>query len=207
MTSVRNNAVSTVAAALLLGWVIFGCLNSSVRADVTEQKSSEKSPDSLDNDDFYDESSPENIKAASKPPQPTIIPYFEEAKTVVYAKENERVTLNCPVKNYNESQHLIVWFRNNNTLTTGQQILADAKLYQLDKDMNLVVDKVTENSTGDYYCTVMPHKVRMDIILKIGEAPVVNNHQMMMSASALLLFITLLARELSNGILSLATIF
>ncbi|XP_050327042.1 uncharacterized protein LOC126757298 [Bactrocera neohumeralis] len=206
MTSVRNNAVSASVAALLLGWVIFGCLNNSVLADVA-QKSDEKSTDSTDPDDFYDESSPENIKAPSKPPQPTITPYFEEAKKTVYAKKNATVTLTCPVKDYDESHHLIVWFKNNNTITTGQEIVADATLYHLDKDMNLVVNHVSEKTAGDYSCTVMPHKAKMDIHLIIGEEPVADNKQIMVSASALLLLSTLLARELCFGILRLDTFF
>ncbi|XP_011188435.1 uncharacterized protein LOC105215940 [Zeugodacus cucurbitae] len=207
MTSVRNNAVSVSVAALLLGWVIFGCLNNSVLADVA-QKSGEKSTDSTDPDYFYDESSPENIKAASKPAQPTIVPYFDEPKKTVYAKENAAVTLTCPVQNYDESQHLIVWFKNNNTITTGKEIIADAALYHLDKDMNLVVDKVTEKTKGEYSCTVMPYKAHMDIHLEIGEEPVADNKQMMVSASALLLLLsTLVARELSFGILRLDTFF
>lgn len=106
-----------------------------------------------------------------------------------------------------ESQHLIVWFKNNNTLTTGQEIVADASLYHLDKGMNLVVDQVSEKTKGDYSCTVMPHKVKMDIHLVIGEEPVADNKQIMVSASALLLLSTLVARELSFGILRLDTFF
>ncbi|XP_053963247.1 uncharacterized protein LOC128866482 [Anastrepha ludens] len=204
MTSVRNNAVS---AALLLGWVIFGCLNSSVLADVA-QKSGEKSQnqDSVDVD-YYDESSPENMKAPVKP-APTLMPYFEEEKKTVYAKEDAEVILNCPVKNYNESQHMIMWFKNNNTITTGREILVDAALgYHLDKDMNLVIDKVSEKTKGEYYCTIMPQNVRLNIVLEIGEQPAADNKQAMVSASALSLVLALLAHKLSFGIVSLHNIF
>lgn len=73
--------------------------------------------------------------------------------------------------------------------------------------MNLVVDKVSEKTKGEYLCTVMPHKAKIEIGLVIGEEPVADNKQIMVSASALLLLSTLVARELSFGILRLDTFF
>ncbi|XP_067628285.1 uncharacterized protein [Eurosta solidaginis] len=202
MTSVRNNAVST---ALLLGWVIFGCLNCSVLAE--PQKSSEKS--GQDNQDVgdYDEASPENIKVPTKA-EPTLKPYFDEDKKIVYAKQDSKVILNCPAKNYDEEHHVIIWSKNNNTIATGRDVLVDASQYQLDKDMNLIINKVSEKTKGDYYCSIMPQNVRMNIVLEIGEQPTTDkNRQMMVTASVLCLVLSLLARELSFGIVSLDNIF
>ncbi|XP_036333898.1 uncharacterized protein LOC118744748 [Rhagoletis pomonella] len=102
-----------------------------------------------------------------------------------------------------------MWFKSNNTITTGREIIVDAALgYHLDNDMNLIIDKVSDKTKGEYHCAIMPQDVRMKIFLEIGEEPKVDhNGQAMVSASALCLMLALLVRELSFGIVSLDKFF
>uniref|UniRef100_A0A1A9V6E5 Ig-like domain-containing protein n=1 Tax=Glossina austeni TaxID=7395 RepID=A0A1A9V6E5_GLOAU len=75
-----------------------------------------KQPFDFDYDDEDDTSS------GVKTPKSTIIPYFEHNVKTVYLTGEDNVTLACLPKNFNDSQHIILWYKDESPITNGNTI-------------------------------------------------------------------------------------
>ncbi|XP_034477105.1 uncharacterized protein LOC117783687 [Drosophila innubila] len=119
---------------------------------------------SNDYEDYDGDDSSHGPGHLQKPTPAPLIPYFNEGQVVVYVNSTAKsVKLDCPVQNYDAKSHVIMWYKDEKSVSTGDQL--STKEYTIDKQFALTIP--VENATShNYSCWIMPSKVRRNITVE-----------------------------------------
>ncbi|XP_039954727.1 neural cell adhesion molecule 2 [Bactrocera tryoni] len=119
-----------------------------------------------DDEEYADDVANEaaEMKAAELRAEP---PYFEETEVNIYTRPGENLLLDCAAKNIH-SKNVIMWYKGKIVIATGQFVM-DPNVDVL-KNNSLVIQNVTSKDAGDYYCEVLPEKVRMHALVEVDES-------------------------------------
>uniref|UniRef100_A0A1B0B9W5 Ig-like domain-containing protein n=1 Tax=Glossina palpalis gambiensis TaxID=67801 RepID=A0A1B0B9W5_9MUSC len=119
--------------------------------------------DSKQSVDFdYDDD--DDTSSGVKTPKSTIIPYFEHNVKTVYLTGEDNVTLACLPKNFNDSQHIILWYKDESPITNGNTIVSVG--YEIDNKSRLTILNYNKESSGNFSCAIMPSDVRQYFVFK-----------------------------------------
>ncbi|KAM8712452.1 hypothetical protein ACLKA7_012896 [Drosophila subpalustris] len=112
-------------------------------------------------DDEESSRPPEHLEKSTAAP---LLPYFKEGQVVVYVNESAKsVKLDCPVKNYDAQHHVIMWYKDETSVTNGAELIA--KNYKIDDQFALTIP--AENATKYHYsCRIKPSDVRRNITVE-----------------------------------------
>ncbi|XP_055839611.1 uncharacterized protein LOC129907425 [Episyrphus balteatus] len=135
------------------------------------------SMDSLDgvqNDDDYQYSDDESMPSShTKSTEASLtfgmVPFFARNNVTVVTIAGKNAVLECPVKNLSD-HNVVVWYKGSNALTNGPLVLN--KEYTLDTNFSLKVINVTEADQDEYFCEIIPQKIRFHTTLIVNELPI-----------------------------------
>ncbi|XP_036333889.1 neural cell adhesion molecule 2-like isoform X1 [Rhagoletis pomonella] len=118
-------------------------------------------------DDYEDEVS--NGEAADMKPaelraQP---PYFVEPEVEIYTQPAQSLLIDCAVQNI-QANNVIMWYKDKIVIATGQFVMYPN--VDVLKNNSLIIKNVTVKDAGDYYCEVLPERVRMHALLEVDES-------------------------------------
>uniref|UniRef100_A0A1A9WN79 Ig-like domain-containing protein n=1 Tax=Glossina brevipalpis TaxID=37001 RepID=A0A1A9WN79_9MUSC len=124
------------------------------------------SKQSLDYNYDDEDDTPNGVKT----PKSTIIPYFEHNVKTAYLTGEDNITVACLPKNFNDSQHIIMWYKDEVPITNGNITLSVG--YEIDNKFRLTILNYNKESSGNFSCLIMPNEVRQYIVFKPqNEAP------------------------------------
>lgn len=131
--------------------------------------------DGMQNDEDYQYSDEENISNGQIKTTEAVLtkdftPFFNKSHVTVVAVTGKDAILECPVQNFSD-HNVVLWLKGTTQLTTGTSVLIK-EYYSLNAtNFSLNVKNVTESNNGDYYCEILPQKIRMRTTLIIKDDP------------------------------------
>ncbi|KAL9918307.1 neurotrimin isoform 1-T8 [Glossina fuscipes fuscipes] len=141
------------------GWILVTCLILGYIS------CTDGAPENEDNDYYdydygeVDNENPDPLITNVKDP-----PYFEKTQTKVLASANHDVIMDCDVKNMN-ANNAVVWYKDNTIYTNGQYAI-NHRVEGL-RNNSLLLKNIQTDDAGNYYCEVLPQKIRLHVILEI----------------------------------------
>ncbi|XP_065719143.2 protein amalgam [Drosophila suzukii] len=92
-------------------------------------------------------------------------PYFEESDLRIEAKPGDNVVLNCDARNFQIS-NAVMWYKSRTIIANGQNPISQ----RVEAMMNnsILLKNVTPEDADDYYCEILPQRVRQHTALRVG---------------------------------------
>ncbi|XP_054739858.1 protein amalgam [Anastrepha obliqua] len=94
-------------------------------------------------------------------------PYFVEPEVEIYTQPAQNVRIDCAVRNI-QANNVIMWYKGKIVIATGQFVISPN--VDVLKNNSLIIQNVTVKDAGDYYCEVLPEKVRMHALVEVDES-------------------------------------
>ncbi|KAH8401514.1 hypothetical protein KR009_006013, partial [Drosophila setifemur] len=120
-------------------------------------------------DDDYDYGDADNDIDDAEEPQPLNVqespPYFEENDLRIEAKPGDDVVLNCDARNFMIS-NAAMWYKNSQIIANGH-IPIGHRLEAMSNN-SILLRNVTPEDSDDYFCEILPQKVRQHTTLRVG---------------------------------------
>ncbi|KAH8348832.1 hypothetical protein KR084_011655, partial [Drosophila pseudotakahashii] len=92
-------------------------------------------------------------------------PYFDVAYLRIEAKPGENVILNCNARNFQLS-NAVMWYKNRTIIANGQNSISQRVEGMANN--SILLTNVTPEDSDDYYCEILPQRVRQHTELRVG---------------------------------------
>ncbi|XP_067628244.1 neurotrimin [Eurosta solidaginis] len=93
-------------------------------------------------------------------------PYFVDPEEEIFTRPGEDVVIDCAVRNL-QTNNVLMWYKGKVVIATGQFVM-DPNVDVL-KNNSLIIKNVAAKDAGDYYCEVLPEKIRMHAFVEVDE--------------------------------------
>lgn len=150
---------------ILTGLILIGICNLGYATPATNSVEG-----SLHEDDYQysDDESVSSTRSTETSSTNIGVPFFLQNNITIEAIVGKNVVLECPVQNISD-HNVVLWFKDENALTNGPLVLN--KNFTLNTtNFALNVLNATQANQGEYYCEIIPQKIRFRTKLIMKQA-------------------------------------